>query len=194
MSGGVSNVASGNNAVAFGIQNSATGFYSAMPGGSLATDHGFLGKNCYASGSFVTNVAGSAQSCQGVLRGLTATAAAIRLTSDATAAGAGNCLNLPAATAYALTLSVTALDITNPVNSVAWLGWNGLIARQTTPGSTTVGMAATPTPISNGTVAGSAIAAIADLTNGCLNLSFTPPTANADTWHAVARVQAVEVQ
>jgi hypothetical protein len=36
--------------------------------------------------------------------------------------------------------------------------------------------------------------ATADTTNGCLNLSFTPPTGNTDTWHPVARVETVEVQ
>ena len=38
------------------------------------------------------------------------------------------------------------------------------------------------------------VAATADTTNGCLNISFTPPTSNTDTWNVVGYVQTVETQ
>jgi len=38
------------------------------------------------------------------------------------------------------------------------------------------------------------MASSADITNGCLDLSATPPTSNTDKWNYVARIQTTEVQ
>jgi hypothetical protein len=194
--GGNVNIGSANAVVAFGQQNSALGAYSAIPGGLQASDHTFVGKNCYASGNLAGGlVRGDAQTCYAVLRGTGATGAGIRLTSDNTAPSAVNCLNVPAFTGYAISnLTVMAFDRTIPANSEAWLGWTGLITRPDATSVSVVQMNATPTPKTTGTVTGSAISATADVTFACLNLAFTPPTGNTDTWDVAARVETVEVQ
>lgn len=129
-----------------------------------------------------------------VLRGTGASASAFSLTADKLAAGAQNCINIPNNTAYAIVVTLMALDHTTVSKNETWLNWGGLLTRGANAASTALTMQSTPTPLSNGTVTGSAIAASADTTNGCLTLQFTPPTGNSDTWNAVARVTTVEVQ
>jgi hypothetical protein len=103
-------------------------------------------------------------------------------------------VNIPNNTAYSITIDVMAFDHTTVTKNETWTAWTGLLTRGANAAATALTMNATPTPLTNGTVTGSAIAATADTTNGCLNVSFTPPTSNTDTWNAVAKVVSLEVQ
>jgi hypothetical protein len=129
-----------------------------------------------------------------ILRGTGAAASAFRLTADGLAASAANCVNLPNNSAYSLLMTVTALDHTTVSKNEVWPLWTGLMTRGANAASTSLGLNTTPVPVVNGVLTGSAIAATADTTNGCLNISFTPPATNTDTWNVVARVETVEVQ
>ncbi len=191
MACGFAATASGAGGLAMGTSVTAAGTYSHSTGNG-ANDRGIIGKQCYASGQQAAS--GDSQTCVSVLRGTGATGSAFRLTASGAAASGTNCVNLPNNAALALTLTVTAFDHTTVANNEIWPAWTGLITRGANAAATAVTMNTTPTPLTNGTVAGSAIAATADTTNGCLNVSFTPPTANTDTWNVVARVETVEVQ
>jgi hypothetical protein len=128
------------------------------------------------------------------MRGTGATGSVFRLTSDNGTAGAADCINLPNNSGFQILVDVMAFDHTTVTKNETWSSWAGLLTRGASAAATAVTMAGTPTPLTNGTVTGSAIAATADTTNGCLNISFTPPTSNTDTWNVVARVRTIEVQ
>lgn len=191
VSGGGVNTASGFRAtVPGGYGNTASGLYSVAMGlQSTAANHGQV---AVSAGQF--SAAGDAQAGLQVLRGTGASTTAFRLTADGAAASGVNCLNLAANQGMAIVVTIMAWDVTTVTRNEAWHSWAGLLTRGASAASTTLTMAATPTPLTNGTVTGSAIAATADTTLGCLNLSFTPPTANTDTWRVVARVESVEVK
>lgn len=178
--------------VAGGNTNSATGSFSVIPGGGNATDRGHLGAECMGSTDFAAQ--GDAQRCTYILHGTTSNTSAVTLTSDGNAAGAANCVDIPTLTAYALSIDVVAFDHTTVANSESWQGWSMKMHRPTNGASTTLVTGTKPSPLTSGTVTGSDISASADTTNGCLALSFTPPTSNTDTWRVVATVRTVQVQ
>lgn len=161
--------------------------------GTGSTLRGRTGTLCRANGTFST--AGDAQTCVTILRVATASTAAARLTTDGAAAGAANCLNIPANAAYRLRIDLVGLDVTAPTTNLAQARWDDLILLRGAAASTT-GVAGTgaATQQGNGTMAGTAVAygIGADTTNGCLILQVTP--VNAISTHWVARVTTVEVQ
>lgn len=175
-----------------GQNNTVQGNYSGIFAGYQVTDRRHYGVQAFGAGDFTT--VGDAQIETFVLRGSGATASAFRLTGDQLAAGAFNCVNIPNNTAAQVSVHIMAYDHTTTTKNEAWGTWDGLLTRGASAAATALTMATTPTPQTNGTVTGSAIAATADTTNGCLNISFTPPTSNTDTWNVVARVETVEVQ
>jgi hypothetical protein len=69
---------------------------------------------------------------------------------------------------------------------------NGILDRVATVGTTTFSGPAFASVQQVGADTFSVPTGAADTTNGCLNVSWTPP--NADTWHVVARVVTVEVE
>lgn len=209
VAGGFGNTVSGNTSVAFGssntasatadsargLNNTASGPYSDVSGlGS--TDRGNVNVHVYGSNNGGTNPAfpDYAQTETHILSGSGATAAAIRLTGDGAAAGAGTCANLgPETNAAAMfTADVIIYDQGNNSSAVYTIGAS-LITRS--GGVGTVAMA----PGNPASVAGPATAAFptlqaapsatADTTNGCMNLSFTPPVGNIATFLGVARVR-----
>jgi hypothetical protein len=129
-----------------------------------------------------------------VLRGSGASASAFRLTSGGAVADTGNCLNLPNGFAYGLSIHLHARNFTTTGTDYDWYVPNAILTRDASLASTTLALG-TPAILTRGTVTGAAVAATADTTNGCLSLTFAPPTANTtDVWHAVARIDSVEVQ
>jgi hypothetical protein len=174
---------------AIGQNNSATGFYG-QTRGQNAVDRGRYGADCWASGKFVSN--GDAEGCKTILRGTGSSTSAVPLTSDGAARGGANCINIPTNAAYSLRVTVQAFDHTTPTNAETWSGWAMMLTRGS--GNAALVTASTPTPLTTGAVTGSAIAASADTGNQCLNLNFTPPTSNTDTWNVVATVESVETQ
>lgn len=192
VTGGTANTVSGSSSVAFGNTNTASGTVSTIPGGWQATDRGRFGAECYSAGFLVA--VGDAQRCQFILRVTTTGAAAVRLTSDGAGAGSTDCVNIPNNSAFALTVDVLAFDHTTVTKNSAWIGWQALLTRGANAASTAIVAGTTPTPLTNGTLTGQAIAMTADTTNGCVNISYTPPSANTDTFNVVASVRSVEVQ
>jgi hypothetical protein len=191
MTRGQNNTASAVDDVAEGSSNSSTGSYSRTEGFN-STDRARFGISCYATGDLAA--LGDAQTCFTVLHGTGASGSAIHLTSDGLVASGINCVNIPNNTAYAITVTLMAFDHTTVTKNETWLNWGGLLTRGANAASTAVTMQTTPTPLTNGSLSGSAVSVTADTTNGCLTTTFTPPTANTDTWNAVARVVTVEVQ
>lgn len=191
IAGGFSSAASGTGAIALGTSNTASGTYGVTLGNG-ARDWAKIGRNCYASGQL--SGSGDAQTCYGVMRGTGASTSAVRLTTNNSTAATTNCFNIDNNTAWSVVLNITALSRTSVGKNMSWLKWGGLLTRGANAASTAVTMESKPTPITNGTVTGADIAVTADTTNGCLNVSFTPPTSNTDTWVAVARIESTEVQ
>lgn len=193
VAGGYANVAAGNYAsVGGGNGNVASGVYTAISGGFSSSDRG-SSSQAYASGNFGVGIGADAQIRNFVLRCTTSTGSACRMTADQAAASSVNCLNIPNNTAYHVAVSLIGLDNTTPANSLVWNMPVGILARGANAASTTW-TGVTPTIIENGTVTGWGMTIGADTTNGCLNLSATPPTSNTDKWNYVARVQTTEVQ
>lgn len=193
ISGGLLNGTSNNgNTISGGQNNQLSGQFGTIPGGLRASDRSAYGALCHASGDFAA--IGDAQVCDYVLRGTTSNTSAVTLTEDGNAASSTNCVNIPTVTGYSLLIDVMAFDHTTVGNNEAWINWAGKLHRPSTPASVVAVMASAPTALTSGTVTGSSIAASADTTNGCLNLSFTPPTGNTDTWRVVARVRTTQVQ
>jgi len=186
-------VASSLDADAFGANTVASGNFG-FTGGSYSADRGNYARQCFAGGRFATT--GDAQSCSEVLRGTGTSTTAIRLTADGATAGSANCINIPNNTAYLLTLNVQAFDHTTVANSASWTGLTSMLTRGASASTTTLNIAsATPTATySNGTTTGQSLSLTADTTNGCLNISYTPPTGNTDTWNIVASVVSIETQ
>lgn len=181
-----------NGAIVAGTGNLVNGVEGFIGGGLNATDRGRASSQAFAAGDFAAT--GDAQQALMVISCATTTSAACRLTVANFGANSTGCINIPNATTYQMLINIVALDHTTVANNEEWSSWGGLMTRGASAATTAVSMSSTPTPVTNGTVTGSSIAASADTTNGCLNLSFTPPTSNTDTWRVVARVETVEVQ
>jgi hypothetical protein len=167
------------------------GSYSAASGGRQGIDYGRYGVLVYSDGIIAGQ--GDAQMTSTVFRGSGATAAAFRMTADGGGAGNFNCMNLIDNRAHGFSVRLHARDFTTAGTDYDWFLPQAMLSRDAGAASTVLTLG-TPTVLSRGTVTGVAVTASADTTNGCLNLSFTPPTGNAHTWHAVARIEAIEVQ
>lgn len=175
-----------------GQNNAITGTFSGMVGGAQMSDRGRYGSQTWGSGDFAT--VGDAQAGLFVLRGTGSTGSAFRLTADGAAAGSVNCINIPNNTMYILNMDLVAFDHTTITKNAAWPAWTGVMTRGANAAATAVTMNSTPTPLTNGTLTGQAIAVTADTTNGCVNISYTPPTSNTDKFNVVARIATTEVQ
>jgi hypothetical protein len=189
--GGQNNTAAGTSVVAGGSTNTATGNYNAVPGGLQANDRGRYGSLVYASGQLLAQ--GDAQLSSMIMRRVIGGQAPIQLTTSGGAPGATTCMNIPDNTAFGFSIRLHARDFTTAGKDYDWFVPNAMLTRDTGAASTALALG-TPVTLTRGTVAGAVAAAVADTTNGCLNLSFQPPTGNADSWHAVARIEAVVVQ
>lgn len=204
VSGGQGNIASGQNAqaggtftnaaginsYAFGAGAIANGIGSYVQGGN-ATDRGRYSNWVYGGGSIATT--GDNQMTATMLTVTTSAALAVRLTADRGAAGSTNCINIPNGAAFNVRISLHARNFTTNGTDYDWMLPTGMLTRDANAAST-AWAAGTPVILSRGTVTGAGVTAAADTTNGCLNLSFTPPTGNTDAWHITARVETVEVQ
>lgn len=165
----------------------------ALETGAGATTRSRTGLACFANGLFPNSAVG--QICEAVMRVSTASTAAVRLTSDGAAAGATNCINLPASSAMRLRVEVLAVDTTAPGSNAAIARWDDLLLLRGAAASTTaLAGNGTVAQYGAGTMAGTAVAygLGADTTNGCLILQVTP--VNANTTHWIARVTTVEGQ
>ena len=126
------------------------------------------------------NLSGSA-----ILKGSGSSTAAIRVTMDGAAANPQNCFAPRPGQALGFSAIMLAEDATDPTKNYTWSmpvayfsAISGAASATLTPG--------TAATVSNGTLTGSSVTFNADTTNGCPNLSWTPPTANTDTWNVTA--------
>jgi hypothetical protein len=190
--GGGTNLATGQfGTVAGGFNNLMNGQFSASPGGRSAQDFSRFGVFLFSCGGLGAGQ-GSAQFGVHVLRGSSASASGIRLTSDQAAAGANNSVNLQHTTAFSLFVIITVIDITTPANVYSYSN-QGLLSRGANAASTVLLLGA-PVTLTPGLGAGFAISVTADTTLGCLNITMTPPAGNTDTYDAVACVFTSEAR
>jgi hypothetical protein len=145
----------------------------------------------------LTTIHFSAVPCNGryetVLKGTTSDTTPVRLTSDQLAAGYANTLNNSTGATYNVSIELSAVNQTTPTSNYVWTLPIGVLYRDGLA-STTAWTAGTPVSVATGTTAGLAIATTADTTRGGLNLTFTPPTLNANPWTVTARVKARAIQ
>lgn len=125
-----------------------------------------------------------------VMRVTTTGASAVRLTMDGAAANGQNCFNPVVTQSYNLSIQLNAQDATTASKFYQWAlpvgyfsAWSGKASAYFQGG--------TPATTSNGTLTGIGVAVSADATNGCLNIAFTPPTANTDTWNVTVLITFV---
>lgn len=188
---GFGNTVSSIYGMAAGNSNVVSGSYGSAPGGVQANDRGRYAAQCFSSSG--TNVTGDSQTCKQVLRGTNSGATAGRLTADAAAAGAANVFNIPNASAFGLTIYLHARDHTTSGKDFDWTMTGAMLTRDANVASTAF-VAGTISILPRGTVTGAGVTATADTTNGGLNVSFTPPSGNTDTWDISATIASMEVQ
>jgi hypothetical protein len=187
--GGFGNVASADYSAAFGALNTASGQYSLASGTGAVAD-------LYAVQALAGGTVASGRRAQKYTIVMRAVSAAnvtpVRLTGDGLAAGAANVLNLTySGEAMAIRVQVAAGDAT-AANMYVWSQPLGILRRNGTVGTTTYA-GSTATNLSVGTTTGIAITESADTVNGGYNLTFTPPTGNASVWRVVATIEATRV-
>jgi hypothetical protein len=189
--GGNGNAVTSTAGTAFGQQNTITGPFSSSPGGKGCLDRARSGNLCWSS-SFIA-AQGDAQLTSNTMWQTTSAASAVRLTTTGAVAAATNCITIPNNTAYGVHISLHGRNNSTPGTDYDWVLPNGMLTRDANAAST-LWSQGTPVTLTRGTVTGVAVSVTADTTIGCLNVSFTPPTGNTDTWHIVARVDTTEVQ
>jgi len=191
--GGSYNTVNGDHGViAGGYTNVITGPWSAIPGGRYASDGGRQGIFAYAQGPLGSG-SGTYQMTSTVLRGSGATDVAFPITADALPNGINNCMNPATNTSFGFSIRLHARNVSRVGFDYDWYVPNVMLVRDGPVGATAFTMG-TPVILTRGTVTGAAVSASPDTTNGCLNLTFTPPTGNTDTWDVSARLDATEVR
>lgn len=188
------NTATGLDATACGAGSSATGNFSIAIGnavsssggsgvnlGNAASDHGLKGLDCYAAGDFLA--VGDVEICHSVMH--QSGTAAMRITSDAATANAGNVWNVLIGAMWSGQMSVLCRDLTTTtvLNNVTW-SYPAVTMSRVSGGNFTLDGVSTPTPVTHGTGSTATISVTADTTAQGINITTTPP--NADTWHCVA--------
>jgi hypothetical protein len=190
---GSNNTAAGQFSVVGGTWSSAQGPGSAVFG-QFAQDRFRYGADVWASGLNTTS--GDSQVSRTVLRAITTSTTAKRLTADGNGnPGTQNTINLPQInfpanqqSIYQCSVRVVATNLTNVGNFLSYHEPMATLYRTTTAATTTLVTSGSPITKTVGT-AGS-IALAADTTNAGLAITWTAP--NADTWHVVAGVDCTE--
>jgi hypothetical protein len=108
-----------------------------------------------------------------------------RLTMDGTTASATNTFNLGYSTSVGFSGVVNCQDMTTSSKTYTWAIPVGYYANYSGAGTAYVSLG-TPATTTNGTVTGAGVALTADATNGGINITFTTPTSNTDTWQCAA--------
>ena len=110
-----------------------------------------------------------------------------RLTMDGRMPNAYNCFNPGYGQTFNMNIQLMAQDLTAPIN---WYGWTlpiGIFSAWSGP-HTSVWSSGTPSSLSGGTGSGAGVTTAADKTNGCLSISFNPPSGNAHRWAVTALI------
>lgn len=208
VSGGQANTASGTHTTISGGQgNLVSTARSWIPGGERGTTRANSGRGAWSAGRFAAD--GDAQAGEFILRVLTTTATAGRMTSDAAAAGSSNTANLPVNGTYRMMIMLVAQQTAGSAGTVgdcATWDFNLLVRRGGTAATTLVGgttLSAAPaiatvtagTPVApdvrDAGAAAWTVTLSADSTNSGLNITCTGEANKSIRW--VARIMSVEV-
>jgi len=182
--GGSTNQATGNqSAVVGGSNNYVIGTYSAVVGGNYGYDRNLGSALCF--GAYGSTSYGYNQERKVVLMATTTTATSTALTINNAAAGTLNQVNLDNNTAFGFRAEIMATVQTGAGNA-KYFTVVGAIKRGA--GSGTTVLVGSPTVITNAADSGAsawAVAAIADTTNGCLQINVTGQASTNIRWTAV---------
>jgi hypothetical protein len=139
------------------------------------------------------NPVGAAKVGSYVMSGKITGSSAVRLTSDGSGvANANNCFNIPVGTIANITVSLVAHDTTSTANWYSWTEAGAVFAEPYgTSGVTFTAGSLGASHASAGTGSTASVSASADTTNGCLNITVSPPLLNSDTWSINAKVDYV---
>jgi hypothetical protein len=137
------------------------------------------------------NPANAQASFQFMLQGTTSTTSAVRLTSDGNAATYGNICSVAPGKIGIVNVRVIAKDTTAALNNYGWYLPGVVVGQPYGAPSYTVSAANSPIINTMGTTTGASVSLTADKTNGGINLTFTPPTGNADTWNVYAIIEGI---
>lgn len=188
----------------FGTDSIAQGA-SLTVAGNISIVHGLLGEDRGNTGARIwsprslnsTTSKGHSQVEEYLFMINTAGSSAVRLTTDAAAAGAANVGNLGTNQAALVTVDIVITDFTTFKTATFYLA-QSLLEKGANNAATTF------TANGGGVVAGPASAGVftlganptvtADTTNGGLNISYTPPGGNTDTFYAEALVRYVSLR
>jgi hypothetical protein len=189
--GGWNNSATTNGAsVLGGVESQATGFYSAVVGGSYGTTRSLVGNTVFPAANNPVGTRGSAQAALLILGVQTTDATATVLRSNTSAAGTTNQVILPNNSAYYFRGTVVA-GVTGAGNTSSW-SFEGTIKRGANAAST----ALVGTPVLNliGQDSGASawvVALTADTTNGGLAVTVTGQASTTIRW--VAKIETTEM-
>jgi hypothetical protein len=201
--GGIGNIANGlGSAIVGGHNNGCTGIYAAVLGDTCAASgySSFVagygandaGRPCWAYGGgpavSIVGAAGIAQITKHVLYGTGsgATIRALQLNDPVYTA------KIPANTSAHITIRAHARDKTTVGKDYDY-AVEGMMTLDAAVGSITVQIG-TPVTFTRGSVSGASFSVTADTSFDGLNITFTTPTGNSDTWDVVATVEMAEVQ
>ncbi|MBV1797492.1 glycosyl hydrolase family 28-related protein [Siccirubricoccus sp. G192] len=192
LGGGQGNTASAANAACAGGQfNLVSGVFSWCPGGGLGSTRGVFGRGAWGSGNFST--VGDAQAGEHVLRGQGSSATPVRLTSDGTAAGSANTMNLPNNGTYMVQVIAVARQTGGGAGTTGDSKcWRADICLKRGANAAATGVVYSSTPLASGdaATAGWVLAFAADTANGGLAVTGTGEAGKSINW--VARVMSVE--
>lgn len=191
-------LASGYLSTAFGNGGTASGSFSTVLGQG-STDDGDYGTLAFSSYSL--GLSGNQHSFPGrsqvkwwTFTGTNSGASAGRVTSDFTAANGANCGNMPTKTAASYDVDLVAVD-SSTGSAGAFYVRGALFSRNA--GNIVAGTG-NPVFTATGIIGGVTFPTLptitADTTNQCVNVSFTPPAGNTDTWNIEATVTAHTVR
>jgi hypothetical protein len=185
---GSGNTVSGSGAFAAGISNTVSGSGS-HAFGYQARDWGRYGGAVLASGPNTT--AGDAQRFETVLRAISTTSTAARLTADGNAAGAANVVDLQNNQVAKLNIEIVGFSAANSA-AATWVLRDVLLARGASASATSLSSTTLSAGGSVGTVSGwTAPTLAADIANGGLTINSGYAASTTIKW--VARVVTVEV-
>jgi hypothetical protein len=190
--GGSYNVASGTgSSVMGGFGNTVSGSYGHIGGGKAATDRGRDYTQAFAGGSI--SATGDAQASHFVLSATCASCSSQRLAASHGTPSTTNIANISNTQSYAMSWRCVARDTTTAGTDNATTMPVMLMTRDANAASTAVSLG-TPATATRGTWTGGGFAFTADTTNGGVNIAFTSPTGNTDTFHAVCEGHDAETQ
>lgn len=191
VAGGQSTASGTDACVVAGVGNVVSGTNGFIGGGANAIDRGRFGTQAFGAGQL--SVVGDAQASHFVLSATCASCSSTQLSANHATPNAANIANISNGQSYAMSWRCIARDVTTAGTDNATLMPVMLMSRDFSAASTAVSLG-TPATATRGTWTGGGFNFGADTTNGGMNIAFTSPTGNTDTFHAVCEGHDAETQ